>query len=685
MKKEEEASDIDRLIKDLEKEFGVGVVFKPTSSMVVDVKTISTGSFSLDQATGVGGLPRGRIVEIYGPEGGGKCHKRGTGILMYNGSIKKVEDLKIGDKVMGIDSLPRTIQRTVQGRGVMYEIKTKRQQSDSFVVNEDHVLSLRSTHPQQNTQIGDVVNISVKDYLTKSEYFKIYHQLYRVPVDFPNKETEIDPYFLGLWLGGSISTSGDITIRDQEIIDYLEQYAKKLNLSLQIRVDITNSVTASITRENKSGSNKAFNLVELLRVGGVLDNKHIPDVYKINSRENRLKLLAGLIDSSGYAVGGTNNGLILYNNDKNLSEDVLFLARSLGFYASIRKHKAKLSTRDCETCLYEVYIDGDYSEIPLLLKRRIPTDKGTTNSLCTGFTVKKLGVDDFYGFILDGDHLYLLDNFIVNHNTTLCLSVVAQAQKLGDLCAYVDVENALDLGYAKKLGVDVNNLMVSQPNSAEEALNLVHRLISSKKVGVIVIDSVAALVPKTEDEGDIGTQTIGLQARMMSQAMRKLQAVINKTNTLVIFINQIRMKIGGGPTWGNPETTSGGKALPFAASMRIDVRRIKTLKEDDLPVGILVKAKIAKNKVAAPFKTAEYYIIFGEGISLAADIFNIATTEGIIDKKGKTYWYGDQKIGVGVKEALATLKQNKELLDTIHNKLDQYESKKVGEVDNDNK
>jgi len=248
--------------------------------------------------------------------------------------------------------------------------------------------------------------------------------------------------------------------------------------------------------------------------------------------------------------------------------------------------------------------------------------------------------------------------------TTIALSVVAQAQKAGGLCAYIDVENALDLGYAAQLGVNVDKLLVSQPNSAEDALNITKELIESGKISLLVVDSVAALVPKTEDEGNIGDQTMGLMARMMSQSMRKLVPVISKTNTVVVFINQIRMKIGG-MSWGNPETTPGGKALGFASSVRLDIRRIATIKDGETAVGIQIKAKVAKNKVAPPFRVADIYVIFGEGIDNALGIFTEAVAKKVIDQKGKTYYFGEEKLGVGKKEAVAQLKLKPELIKSI--------------------
>ena len=245
--------------------------------------------------------------------------------------------------------------------------------------------------------------------------------------------------------------------------------------------------------------------------------------------------------------------------------------------------------------------------------------------------------------------------------TTLALSVVKECQKAGGKAAYIDMENAMDVTYAKdKIGVDVGDLLFSQPNSAEEALGLVEKYAESKLVDLIVIDSVSSLVPRVEVEGEMGAQTMGLQARLMSHAMRKLVPIIKKSNTLVIFINQIRMKIGGSP-YSNPEVTSGGKALLFAASMRVDIRRIAWVKEGDRTVGSKVRAKITKSKVSAPFKAAEFCLMFDKGLWVANDLLETGLKYGVIEREGNTLSFGGEKIGVGLKASCSALDGNPEL------------------------
>ena len=252
--------------------------------------------------------------------------------------------------------------------------------------------------------------------------------------------------------------------------------------------------------------------------------------------------------------------------------------------------------------------------------------------------------------------------------TTLALQIVAQAQEQGSICAFVDAEHALDVKYAGNLGVDIDNLFVSQPDFGEQALDIVETLVRSGAVDVIVIDSVAALTPKSEIDGDMGDTHVGLQARLMSQALRKLTGVVSKMGTTVIFINQIRMKIGT-MGYGSPETTTGGNALKFYASVRIDVRRIATLKQSDEQIGNRVKAKVIKNKVAPPFRQAEFDIMFGEGISKEGEIVDYGVKLDIIDKSGAWFSYGETRLGQGRENVKALLKENKELSKELEDKI----------------
>ncbi len=251
--------------------------------------------------------------------------------------------------------------------------------------------------------------------------------------------------------------------------------------------------------------------------------------------------------------------------------------------------------------------------------------------------------------------------------TTIALHIVAESQKLGGNAAFIDAEHALDPGYAKKLGVDVENLIISQPDTGEQALEITEALVRSNAVDIVVIDSVAALVPKTEIDGEMGQATIGLQARLMSQALRKLTGAINKSKAAVIFINQLREKVG--VIYGNPETTTGGRALKFYSTIRLDVRRIEIIKKGDSPIGSRVRVKVVKNKVAPPFKEAEVDIMYGTGISKTGNILDVAADMGIVKKAGSWYSYNDEKLGQGREKSKDFLDSNPNLLKEIENKV----------------
>jgi recombination protein RecA len=261
--------------------------------------------------------------------------------------------------------------------------------------------------------------------------------------------------------------------------------------------------------------------------------------------------------------------------------------------------------------------------------------------------------------------------------TTLALHVVAEAQKQGGVSAFIDAEHALDVHYAKRLGVKTDDLLISQPDTGEQALEITDILVRSGAVDVIVIDSVAALVPKAEIEGEMGDAHMGLQARLMSQALRKLTATISKSNTIVVFVNQIRMKIG--VMFGNPETTSGGNALKFYSSVRLDVRRIASIKQGQDVVGNRTKVRVVKNKVAPPFKEVEFDLIYGEGISREGDIIDLAVEKNLVEKSGTWYAYHDQRIGQGRENAKQFLKENPKILEQMEQEiLEHFKASKAG-------
>ena len=265
--------------------------------------------------------------------------------------------------------------------------------------------------------------------------------------------------------------------------------------------------------------------------------------------------------------------------------------------------------------------------------------------------------------------------------TTLALHAIAEAQKIGGTCAFIDAEHALDPVYAKKLGVDADNMLISQPDNGEQALEIADTLVNSSAIDILVVDSVAALVPRAELEGDMGDSHMGLHARLMSQALRKLTGSISKTNAMVIFINQIRQKIG--VMFGNPETTTGGNALKFYASIRMDIRRIGAIKDREKIIGNQTRVKIVKNKLSPPFKTVEFDVMYGEGISKTGEILDLAAEKGLVEKSGAWYSYNNQRIGQGRENAKIFLKENQSISEEIEKILRSDNKKQEAEFEVD--
>jgi len=309
-----------------------------------------------------------------------------------------------------------------------------------------------------------------------------------------------------------------------------------------------------------------------------------------------------------------------------------------------KKKKAPTSLEDIVEDINNRYGDGALmmmSDSQNMQIDGIPTGSLDLDLALGGKGIPKGRVIEFYGPESSG-------------KSTLALHIVANLQKEGGRAAYIDAEHALDIDWAKKIGVQVDDLLISQPDSGEQALDITESLVKSGRIGLIIVDSVAALVPSAELQGDMGQSHVGLQARLMSQALRKLSGVVSKSHTCIIFINQIRMKIG--VMFGNPETTSGGNALKFYSSVRLDIRRVSTLKDKDgNPVGNHVRVRVVKNKVAPPFKTAEFDILFNQGIDSMGDLLDIAVRLGVVNREGSWYSYGDQKLGQGRDNAIEYL------------------------------
>ncbi len=385
---------------------------------------LQTGFTQLDELTT--GFHPGELIIIAARPGMGKCLGKGTKVVMFDGTLKKVEDIQVGDLLMGDDSTPRKVESLARGREQMYWIRQNR--GIDYRVNESHILSLKKSREEGKDPKGSILNISVKEYLEKSDKFKSNYKGYRVPITFIDQPTEIEPYFLGLWLGDGNSDSIGITTVDNEVITYLEEYSQQLNLSLQ-RYETEDRVTQyAITKGCREGDQKTdTSLQAKLQKLNLLRNKHIPHSFIQNSTENRLQLLAGLIDSDGYYSAEYNVFEVVQKREK-LAKQIKYLADTLGFQVSLVAKKATIADRNYESDVYRVCISGELDKIPTKIARKQARKRESIKeSTHTGIVVEKDIVDDYYGFTIDGNHLFLLEDMTVTHNTAFVLSLALNA------------------------------------------------------------------------------------------------------------------------------------------------------------------------------------------------------------------------------------------------------------------
>ena len=379
----------------------------------------TTGFFELDKKTT--GFNEGDLIIIAARPAMGKCLGRGTKVLMYDGSFKKVENVQKDDQLMGDDSKPRNVLSITTGQEQMYWVRQNK--AIDYRVNESHILSLKRSRTEGPHKNGDVLNINVKEYSEKTDKFKSNYKGYKVAVNFKEKTTSIDPYFLGLWLGDGASAKVSIYTQDDEVITYLKEYASILKLEVREYIHEDKCPEYSITNKKSVDGKTAFSLQKLLRDENVLNNKHIPQDYLINSYENRLNLLAGLLDSDGHYDENA-NGFEITQKREDLSIQIKFLCDSLGFRTSLHAKKASIKEIDFETEVYRVRIFGDIDKIPTKIKRKQAkkwTCTRTWNQ--TGITIEKDIVDDYFGFEIDGNKLFLLEDMTVTHNTALVLNM----------------------------------------------------------------------------------------------------------------------------------------------------------------------------------------------------------------------------------------------------------------------
>ena len=743
---------LDTALAAIERQFGKGSVMRVGSDApIVPVDTISSGSLGLDLALGVGGLPRGRIVEIYGPESSGKCLTADTHVLAEKGLVTLAElfemegykatcTSRIQPHAVGLvneeGEIEQTSHLTWNNRKPVSVLQTslgltlkptanhplRVMDESGYIVwrNTNHIKTGDHVVVMRGTQVFPKSDMITEDEATLLGF--LVADGANAPANrthFSNSDPEIIAEYTGL-VGDMVP---HLPIRSYEHADtatidhHVNSKEWRTDLAVRLGLGYDKSATKTVpltVRTSGRAVQKAF-LRAYLELECSLDpSKRLLEVSsasKILLEQVQLMLL-----NFGYVgilarkpVGETDYWRLSYSGSEGAA-----LVRDLGMRTQARQAVAAQFAEETNgstnidsipnlggliSVLYRACdlrsraaddLLGDYmgsspraqvtyprlAKIVEFFENGIGQDGHPILTHLRHLLEKRFffaRVDDItadeaptFDVCLPKTHSFW-SNGIVSHNTTLTLHVLAEAQKRGFTCAFVDAEHALDIQYAQKLGVNLDDLLISQPDTGEQGLNITETLARSGAVDVIIVDSVAALTPEKELEGDVGDSQVGVQARMMSQAMRKLTGVVSKHNVLLIFINQIRMKIG--VMFGSPETTTGGNALKFYASVRLDIRRTGSIKDKDTAVGNTTRVKVVKNKVAPPFRQAEFDIMFGQGISKAGELIDLGVAAGVVEKSGAWYSYGSERIGQGKEKVREFLISNPNVAADIEAKI----------------
>lgn len=514
---------------------------------LTDDLTVSypTGFAEYDKAF-MGGVKEGDLVFVTGYSGQGKCHGKGTKILMFDGTIKNVEDIKDGELLMGDDSKPRRVLSLARGREQIYKIRPFKDKGESFTANESHILSLVGN---SNNYGKHFVNISIKDYLKKPKTWKSSFLGYRTGVNFIEKQLPIDPYFIGLWLGDGHSGYSAITTMDSKIVDYIYDFADKNGYTIRVKTLVDNRASEYHIARTKStpidkrcknsyiGKSLTTRMRELL----LIKNKHIPLIYKTATRQDRLKLLAGLIDTDGYTNDNCYN---IIQRNKKLANDIVYLCRSLGYASYLLKPKVVNGV-----AYQKISIWGNLEEIPVLLTYKKCTErKQIKNPLHYSFTVEKLGVDDYYGFNLDGNHLYLLGDFTVTHNTLLLQSMAHNFVKSGQPTLFFSFEVTIGELWRKfkEMGVDDNFLAYAPEKNTIRRLDWVHEKIKDArdrfKTKIIFLDHLGFLA---EEPKNYDSNLSNNYATVLTMICRRLKTIAIDEGVVIVLAGHLRKPLNG--------------------------------------------------------------------------------------------------------------------------------------------
>ncbi|MDQ3885794.1 MAG: recombinase RecA [Actinomycetota bacterium] len=681
----------------IEKQHGKGSVMRLGEEGRAPIEVIPTGSIALDVALGIGGLPRGRIVEIYGPESSGKCLTADTYVWTDRG-LETIAELfeRCGQRA---SCMPRTTDvrelgiRMVNERGELETVAALTHNNRKPVLRiacrSGLAVSVTHNHPLRiMNERGSVVwrkagDIRVGDVLVSAAFGA-------VEAATTGELSEDEAVLLGyLVAGGSLSERHRLhfTNRDPEVgTEFTSVVQNVLGATVRCYYGQEYHIPGKQVREI---AYERYGLDYVTAAG-----KKVPACVRTAGHKAQQAFLSALFECGGWIDGSSTVGLL--SASEQLAREVQLMLYGLGVPASMSSTYNSKYDRDYWTVTVSpARVSSFMREVGFRSEcrrgqvashfRASPRDAqfpniqhlaGLTKDLCDGcggsytyeavVSVEDKGLQPTFDVALPDTHSFIA-NGVLSHNTTVALHAVANAQRNGGIAAFIDAEHALDPDYAQALGVDTDALLVSQPDTGEQALEIADMLIRSGALDILVIDSVAALVPRAEIEGEMGDAHVGLQARLMSQALRKITGALSTSGTTAIFINQLREKVG--VFFGNPETTTGGKALKFYASVRLDVRRIETLKDGADAVGSRTRVKVVKNKVSPPFKQAEFDILYGKGISTEGSLIDLGVEQGVVRKSGAWYTYEGDQLGQGKENARKFLGDNPDIAAEIEKRI----------------
>jgi protein RecA len=758
---DQRSKDLDAALASIEKQFGKGSVMKLGDESAVRIPAIPTGALSLDLALGIGGIPRGRVTEIYGPESSGKCLTAGTHVWTDHG-LETIEEL---------------FARVDQPASCTSRVTDVREHGIRLVNEEAQLETMAAVTHNNRKPVWRVVTQSGRHVeATANHPLRVLNERGRVVWRTVDRLREGDVLVSALFGAETAYGASDLSEDEAVLLGYLiaegtlgegarnavvftnahdddvyEEYVSLLESVLGISPDRVRTYAGKDHKVHDTAARQrladTYGLDYTNSAG-----KEIPHVVRTGGAKIQRAFLSALYEGDGWIENGPGVGLTTAS--RTLAEQVQLLLFGLGIPASLRTRHHDELDRDYHTVLVspgavhrfleqvgfrsrrrseqvarhlrDSAANTQFEHIPHLREllfdlrdalggdreldaiigdlrrddltsrgaidcsptrliavlewldgRHVPVSARPIVSQLYGLAARPMtyeritaieyaGEQPTFDVMVPETHSFVA-NGVVSHNTTVALHVIAEAQKAGGIAAFIDAEHALDPSYARALGVDINELLVSQPDTGEQALEIADMLIRSAAVDVIVIDSVAALTPRAEIEGEMGDSHVGLQARLMSQALRKIAGSLNRSHTSAIFINQLREKIG--VMFGSPETTPGGRALKFYSSVRLDVRRIESLKDGTDVVGNKVRVKVVKNKVAPPFRQAEFDIMYGEGISKEGSLLDIGVEEGIIRKAGAWYTYDGEQLGQGRENSRNFLKENLDIAAEIEKRV----------------